>query len=126
MRPTTAKRRKHEALGRFGETAAAWRLRFAGYRNLADWEKTPFGEIDLIAVKRGLVAIVEVKARPDLRRCIKAVSTRQRHRIEQAAGWLVARRAALRQRQMRFDIIGVIPYRLPIHVKDAWRPGKGM
>ena len=126
MRKSAAQRRKHEAFGRLGETAAAWRLRLAGYRIVGEREKTPFGEIDLIALKRGLVAIVEVKARPDLRRCIEAVSPRQRRRIEQAAGWLVSQRPALRQRQMRFDIIGVVPYRPPIHVKDAWRPGRGM
>ena len=126
MKQSTAKRRKHEALGRLGETAAAWRLRLAGYRIVAEREKTPFGEIDLVAVKRGLVAIVEVKARPDLRRSIEAVGARQRRRIEQAAEWLTAQRPTLRQRQLRFDIVAVIPYRMSIHVKDAWRPGRGM
>ena len=126
MRQTAANRRKHEARSRLGETAAAWRLWIAGYRIIAEREKTPFGEIDIVAVKSGLVAFVEVKARPDLRRSIEAVSARQRRRIEQAAGWLVSQRPALRQRQMRFDIIAVIPYRLPVHVKDAWRPGRGM
>jgi putative endonuclease len=126
VRQTTAKRWKHEALGRFSKTAAAWRLRFAGYSIVAEREMTPFGAIDLIAFKRGLVAIVEVKALPDLRRRIEAVSARQQHRIEPWAGWLVAQRPALRQRKMRFDIIGVMPYRLLIHVKDVWCPGKGM
>lgn len=126
MSQTRQTRQKYEARGRFGEALAAWRLRFAGYRIVAAREKTPFGEIDLIAVKRGLVAFVEVKARPDLRACIESVSARQRQRIEQAAIWLIGQRPALRQRQTRFDIIGVIPYRLPIHVKDAWRPGRGM
>ncbi len=80
------KRWKYEALGRFSKTAAAWRLRFAGDLIVAKREMVPFREIDLIAVKRGLVAIVEVKARPDLRRCIEAVSARQLHRIEPSVG----------------------------------------
>lgn len=126
MRQTRERRRRHEARGRFGEAVAAWRLRIAGYRIVAAREKTPFGEIDLVAVKRGLVAFVEVKARPDLRACIEAVGGRQRQRIERAAAWLIGQRPALRQQQTRFDIVGVIPYRLPIHVKDAWRPGRGM
>ena len=105
---------------------AAWGLRFAGYRIVAEREKTLFGEIDLIAGKRGLVAVLEMKARPDLRRGIEAVSARQQHRIEHANDWLVAQRPALRQRQMRFDMIGVISYRLPIHVEDEWHPSRGM
>ncbi len=46
-----------------GETAAAQALRRAGYRVLARNVRTPRGEIDIIAERRGVFAFVEVKSR---------------------------------------------------------------
>lgn len=115
-------RRAREAHGRMAETLAAWRLRLAGYRICARRAKTPFGEIDLIGLKRDLAAIVEVKARPDLASGLLAVSPRQRHRIAQAAEWLAANRPDLARRRFRFDIVVVRPWRAPLHIQDAWRP----
>ena len=45
------RRRKAERFGHLAEHAAAWLLRFKGYRIIARRERTPHGEIDLIAVR---------------------------------------------------------------------------
>ena len=49
--------------GRAAEEAAAAALARAGYRVLARNCRTPFGEIDIVAERRGALAFVEVKAR---------------------------------------------------------------
>jgi putative endonuclease len=49
--------------GRNAEEAAARALRSAGYRVLARNCRTPFGEIDIVAERRGALVFVEVKAR---------------------------------------------------------------
>ncbi len=115
-------RRAHEAKGRFAETLAAWRLRLAGYRIVARRARTPFGEIDLVALKRDIAAIVEVKARPNLASGLLSVSQRQQRRIATAAVWLASNRPDLALRRLRFDIIVVRPWRTPQHIRDAWRP----
>ena len=115
-------RRAHEAKGRYAETLAAWRLRFAGYRIIARRARTPFGEIDLVALKRGIAAVVEVKARADLAAGLLSVSQRQQRRIATAAVWLASNRPDLARRRLRFDVIVVRPWRAPQHIRDAWRP----
>lgn len=113
---------KRDARGRTAERLAAWRLRLAGYRILARRMRTPYGEIDLIAAKGDLAAIIEVKARRDLAAGLSAVAPRQRRRIAEAAEWLAAKRPEIARRRRRFDIVIVRPWRAPQHVIDAWRP----
>lgn len=115
-------RRRREARGRMAEAMAAWRLRLSGYRIAGMRLRTPFGEIDILAFKRDIAAIVEVKARADLAAGVMAVRPQQRRRIAQAAAWLAAKRPELARRRLRFDIVVVRPWRRPQHVVDAWRP----
>uniref|UniRef100_UPI0025F8626B YraN family protein n=1 Tax=uncultured Hyphomicrobium sp. TaxID=194373 RepID=UPI0025F8626B len=61
-------RRTRERRGHTAEWAAAIALMVKGYRILARREKTPLGEIDLIAVRGRRVAFVEVKRRATLER----------------------------------------------------------
>src|SRR5882757_9209973 len=49
--------------GLSAETRAAAFLMAKGYRILAKRFRTPYGEIDLVARRRNLVAFIEVKAR---------------------------------------------------------------
>jgi putative endonuclease len=55
--------RPDHAAGRAAEDAAAAALRRSGYRVLARNCRTPYGEIDIVAERRGTLAFVEVKAR---------------------------------------------------------------
>ncbi len=54
---------RRQALGRWGEARAAAYLEARGYRILARNQRTPYGELDLIALRAGQVVFVEVKTR---------------------------------------------------------------
>jgi len=54
---------RNQRVGRWGEQAAADFLSERGYQLIARNVRTPYGEIDLIAVKDGFTVFVEVKAR---------------------------------------------------------------
>ena len=110
-----------ERLGRGAETLAAWRLRISGYRILARRERTPMGEIDLVARRGRVIAFVEVKARGDLDTAAFALQPRQQARIARAAALFLARRPDLAVLSPRFDVVLVAPWRWPRHLADAWR-----
>ncbi|MGJ4957984.1 YraN family protein [Bradyrhizobium sp. HKCCYLRH2015] len=106
--------------GLSAEARAAALLIAKGYRILAKRFRTPHGEIDIIARKRGLVAFVEVKARASLDDAAYAVTPRQQQRIINAAqAWLMAHpdHAEL---ELRFDAILVAPRSLPRHLMAAF------
>src|SRR6202163_3120549 len=75
--------------GLSAESRAAAFLMAKGYRNLAKRFRTPYGEIDIVARRRGLLAFIEVKARASLDEAAYAVTPRQQQRIIAAAqAWL--------------------------------------
>lgn len=107
--------------------ARLW-LRLKGYQILAERFKTSFGEIDIVAKKNAVIAVVEVKARPSIRLAMEAVTPRAQARIIQAANAMLAFPGAIAphlnglETNLRFDVIAIRPWRLPHHLKDAWRP----
>lgn len=118
-----ARRSAAEKRGRTGETYAALFLRLKGYRILARRVRTPVGEIDLIAEKSGTIVFIEVKARKRADTALEAVSVHAWQRIARAAESWMAKRPQYSQHGWRYDLIGIVPGRLPIHLRDAWRPG---
>ena len=78
------RRRRAERAGRAAETACAWLLRLKGYRLLARRYRSGLGEIDIVARRGALIAVVEVKARRDYAAAVEAVDSRQRARIARA------------------------------------------
>ncbi len=118
---TTAARRRAQQRGRLAETLAAWWLRLQGYRVLARGFRVPVGEIDLIARRGGVLAIVEVKRRDSLAAAVESISPRQRRRIRHAAETFLQRHPDLAGLEIRFDALLLAPWRLPRHVKDAWQ-----
>lgn len=114
-------RHRAERLGRRAEAAAAWWLRLKGYRILARRYKGPGGEVDLIAARGGTVAFVEVKARSTLDGALDAVSATQRQRIAASAAGFLAAHPAYGSYDVRFDVVAVLPARLPVHYADAWQ-----
>jgi putative endonuclease len=116
------RRRRALAAGRAAETVAAWLLRLKGYRILArDWRHAA-GEIDLIARRGRLLVAVEVKRRGNEAAAADALLARQRRRIARAAEAYRARLPAGEDLSLRFDVVLVVPGRLPRHIIDAWRP----
>jgi putative endonuclease len=116
----TGDRRERERRGRGAETIAALFLRLKGYRIVARRVRTPAGEIDLVARRRGVVAFVEVKARQTEVEAAQSISRRQRARIVRAAGHFLAARPDLAGGTARFDAVLVSPRRLPRHLISAW------
>ena len=106
--------------GLSAETRAAAYLMAKGYRILAKRFRTPYGEIDLVARKRNLVAFVEVKARASLDDAAYAVTPRQQARIIEAAqAWLMAHPEHA-EFELRFDAMLIAPGRLPRHLLAAF------
>jgi putative endonuclease len=116
-----ARRRLAWSRGRRSETLAAWWLRCKGYRVLARNYKVPAGEIDIVARRGRVLALVEVKARADLATAGEAIGRRQRRRIARAAETFLQRHAGLRGLDARFDVVLLAPGRLPRHIEGAWR-----
>lgn len=106
--------------GLSAESRAAAFLMAKGYRVLAKRFRTPYGEIDLIARRRNLIAFVEVKARANLDDAAWAVTPRQQQRIINAAqAWLMTHpeHADL---ELRFDAMLIAPKSLPRHLLAAF------
>ncbi len=116
------RRRSAWRRGRRGEGLAAWWLRLKGYQILARDFRSPVGEIDLIARRGRVLALIEVKARPRLTDASEAIGRRQRERIARAAQVFLQRHPALGTLDLRFDAMLVAPGRRPRHLPDAWRP----
>ena len=102
------------------EARAAAFLMAKGYRILAKRFRTPYGEIDIVARKRNLVAFVEVKARASLDEAAFAVTARQQARIIEAAqAWLMTHPEHA-EYELRFDAMLIAPRHLPRHLIAAF------
>ena len=102
--------------------AAAW-LMAKGYRILGFRLKTPQAEIDLLAKKGDILAVVEVKSRTNIEAALEAVTFDQRERLRRAGVTLAARRRGLMNCAVRLDLLALAPGRLPRHIPDAWKGG---
>ena len=118
------RRRRAWLRGRRGEGLAAWWLRLKGYQIVARNFRSGAGEIDLIARRGAVLALVEVKTRGDLASAGEALGRRQQARIARAAEAFLQQRPQLAHLSIRFDVILVAPGRLPRHLLDAWRPDR--
>ena len=115
-----AARKRAEARGRRAETLSAWLLRVKGYRILARRFRTPAGELDIVARRGRTIAFVEVKARADFEAAFLSITPHQQARIMRAALLFVASRPGLVDLNMRFNVMLAAPWRLPVHMRNAW------
>ncbi len=115
------RRRRALRRGRAAEWLALWHLRLKGWSILARRWRSPQGEIDILARKGGVLAVVEVKARRDLETAAFSLATRQRGRILRAAQSFLQGRPELAGLDLRFDVILLAPWRPPLHIEGAWR-----
>jgi putative endonuclease len=123
LRPPAARRPEHVAAFRLGlsaESRAAMILIAKGYRILARRFKTPAGEIDIVARRRRSLVFVEVKARERADDAAEAVTGRGKQRIIAAAELWLARNPADAQSDIRFDVILVMPGKIPQHIPNAF------
>jgi putative endonuclease len=106
--------------GLSAESRAAAYLIAKGFRILSRRWKSPLGEIDIVARRRGLLIFVEVKARATLDEAAEAVTQRQQRRIAQAAEAWLASFPKTTFTDARFDAILVAPAKLPRHIPAAF------
>ena len=107
--------------GRRAEWLAALWLLAKGYRILGFRLKTRQGEIDLLAMKKGVLAVVEVKRRATLEAALECVGPDQQERLRRAGSALAGNRPALKDLAVRLDLVALAPGRLPRHIPGAWQ-----
>jgi putative endonuclease len=106
--------------GLSAESRAAAYLIAKGYRILARRHRTRYGEIDLVARRRGLLAFIEVKARASLDEAAYAVTPRQQARIINAAQAFLIDHPEYAEFELRFDAMLIAPRHLPRHLLAAF------
>ena len=102
-----------------GELLAAALLTAKGYRILARRHRTPYGEVDIIAVRWRRLAFVEVKRRATRADAEAALTTHQARRIADAAEHWVAARPYYREHEMGLDAVLIVPGHWPRHLPDV-------
>jgi len=120
---TTARQVRGALARRSGRRAEAWAalwLMAKGYRILGFRLRTRLGEIDLLAQKGRVMAVVEVKSRTTLEAALAAVTPEQRDRLRRAGQAAAGARPRLKDLAIRLDLIALAPGRLPRHRPDAW------
>lgn len=115
-----AERRAAFRFGLSAESRAAAYLIAKGYRIVTRRFKSPFGEIDIVARRRGTLVFVEVKARARFDEAAEAIVPRQRNRIVAAANAWLARHPEEVASPMRFDVVLVVPGKIPRHLAGAF------
>lgn len=110
-----------QAGGLAAEAAAARALEADGWTILARRLRTAAGEVDMVAQRQGLLAIIEVKRRPSLAEAAHALAPRQRARLLAAAEILLAENPDWGRDGVRFDLLLVDAQGAVRRIADAFR-----
>jgi putative endonuclease len=113
--------RANQAGGLAAEAAAARALEADGWTVLARRRRTAAGEIDMVAEREGLLAIIEVKHRPSLVEAAYALAPRQQARLLAAAEILLAEQPEWGREGVRFDLLLVDGQGRVRRIIDAFR-----
>src|SRR5262252_10726019 len=84
-RGSRARRQRAQRRGRLAEWLCLWHLRVRGWQILARGWRCPAGEIDILARRGRVLAVIEVKSRGEFATAASALAPRQRRRITRAA-----------------------------------------
>ena len=103
------------------EAAARTALERDGWTILAQRLRTAAGEIDIVADKDGLLAIVEVKSRPTLLEAATALTPRQQARLIAACDILLIEHPDWGASGVRFDVLMVDAQGRVRRIADAFR-----
>lgn len=118
------RRRRAFRKGHNAEGIAALWLRLKGYRILARRFRCRMGEVDIIARRGAVLAIVEVKARNEVTVAVDAVQGAAWRRIEAAADVWRARHPQAQALSLRYDIVAVTSAFRLRHLAGAWQPNR--
>jgi putative endonuclease len=109
------------ALGMRAEQAACAALAREGWAVLARRLRTEAGELDVLAERDGILAIIEVKARPTLADAAAALSRRQQARLLAATEIVLAAHPDWGANGVRFDLLVVDAAGAVRRIRDAFR-----
>ncbi len=118
------KRTRAYAFGTTAEDAACVALVRDGWAVLGRRVRTEAGELDVLAERDGVLAIVEVKARPTLADAAVALSPRQQARLLAAAEIVLAAHPEWGLNGVRFDLLVVNAAGAVRRISDAFRVEK--
>ena len=107
-----------ERRGRRAESIAALWLQAKGWRIIARRRRMPMIEIDIVARRGSILAVVEVKQRQTLDAALRALKPEAAARLQRAAAQLAAEAARPGQQppSARVDLIALAPGRWPRHI----------
>lgn len=108
--------------GRASEWVAALWLMAKGYQILGFRLKNRAGEIDILARRGKVLAVVEVKRRVTLDLALSAVTPDQHQRLLAAGRAVLHGRPSLAGHELRIDIVALAPGRFPRHVSAISSP----
>ncbi len=119
--PKVMRGRRAQSSGLRAEQAACDALTRDGWQVLGRRVRTAAGEIDILAERDGLLAVVEVKHRKTLAQAVVSLSARQRARLMLAAEIVLGENQGWGQAGVRFDVIMVDGAFTVRRVIDAFR-----
>jgi putative endonuclease len=76
---------------------------------IASRYRSPQGEIDSVAVRRQLLAVIEVKARRTRDAALQSLQARQRQPLERVGNDFLARHSRYARYDIHFDVMTVTP-----------------
>ncbi len=118
---SAARGRRAQRRGIDAEAVACAALEREGWTVLGRRLRTAAGEVDAVAERDGLLAVLEVKSRPTLALAAAALSPRQRARLLGAAAILLAANPGWGRAGVRFDVLLVDAAGAVRRIADAFR-----
>ena len=120
---TKAEKQAFEKAGRRAENLACLYLRFKGYRILERRFKVRQGEVDIVAGKGNIIAMIEVKQRASQRAAEDSVSHENQTRLMNAAEIYINQNHQLRDAEfeLRYDFLYVIGRWKVQHITNAFQ-----
>ena len=112
-------------LGHRSEWWAAALLMARGYQILGFRLKTRAGEIDILARRGKVLAVVEVKRRARLEDALTALGPDQYDRLLAAGRSVLRQRPSLAGHLLRIDVVALAPGRFPRHRRGVVALGRG-
>ena len=112
-------------LGHRSEGWAAALLMARGYQILGFRLKTRAGEIDILARRGKVLAVVEVKRRARLEDALTALGPDQYARLLSAGRSVLRQRPGLAGHLLRIDVVALAPGRFPRHRRGVVAFGRG-
>jgi putative endonuclease len=109
--------------GHAAEWVAAFWLMSRGYRILGFRLGSRAGEIDLLACRGAVLAVVEVKRRATIEAALVALKPAQFDRLVAAGQAIRRNRPALQRLDLRIDMVALAPWRFPRHLRGVERGG---